>query len=130
MISMLTILNMPMMRFFNRGIWRDRFNDRGFWRNYWNNMQGGHIWPIIIGSIVCLAIVVGLIILITALVRGSRHRKQGKGGQAAGAAGTAGTAGYVHGTETSAMRILDERYARGEIDEEEYLKRKESLRKG
>jgi putative membrane protein len=124
---MLTFLNMPMMRFFGRGDWRGRFNDGGFWRNCWDYMQGGHIWPIIIGSIVCLAIVVGLIILITALVRAGRRGKQGQSGQTVGASGTAG---YVHGSDTSAMRILDERYARGEIDEEDYLKRKESLRKG
>lgn len=29
----------------------------------------------------------------------------------------------------SAMRILDERYAKGEIEEEDYLKRKEVLRR-
>ncbi|WP_432844995.1 SHOCT domain-containing protein [Amycolatopsis sp. CA-161197] len=32
------------------------------------------------------------------------------------------------GVRSSARRILDERYARGEIDEEEYLRRKAELR--
>jgi len=75
-------------------------------------MMGGPIagwmwvWPVLILG--------GLILIGVAVAR----LMQGGGSSSAPSSGT---------SESAARRILDERYARGEIDEEEYLRRRELL---
>jgi putative membrane protein len=66
------------------------------------------VWP--------LLIVVGLVILGYVGVRLVQGRKM------------SGPSGPDAGAGSSARRILDERYARGEIDEEEYRRRRDVLR--
>ncbi|MBT1280371.1 SHOCT domain-containing protein [Thermoanaerobacter sp. CM-CNRG TB177] len=70
----------------------------------WGYGIGGFIW-----SIVWMAIEIGLIVaaiyLIVLLFRGTKNRNK----------------------EKDAIEILKERYARGEISEEEYLERKKRL---
>jgi putative membrane protein len=70
----------------------------------WGYGIGGFIW-----SIVWMAIEIGLIVaaiyLIISLFRGTKNRNK----------------------ERDAIEILKERYARGEISEEEYLERKKRL---
>lgn len=72
----------------------------------WGYGIGGFIW-----SIVWMAIEIGLIVaaiyLIISLFRGTKNRNK----------------------ERDAIEILKERYARGEISEEEYLERKNDLKK-
>ncbi len=63
-----------------------------------------------------LAVVVGFVVLVVYLVRrpgqSPQHPPYG-GGEA--------------GTRSSALQILEERYARGDIDQEEFLRRKADL---
>lgn len=70
----------------------------------WGYGIGGFIW-----NIVWMAIEIGLIVaaiyLIVLLFRGTKNRNK----------------------EKDAIEILKERYARGEISEEEYLERKKRL---
>jgi putative membrane protein len=81
--------------------------------------HGGFPWArgllFIIFLMIALAIVVWAIAL---LQRGPGHTHRFNTGH--GASGYAGS--------SDAMRILDERFARGEIDAEEYQKRRELLR--
>jgi putative membrane protein len=58
----------------------------------------------------------GVIILVVVLLAGSLARTYGGGGDGSGR------------SQKSARDILDERYARGEIDREEYEEKKRSLR--
>jgi putative membrane protein len=82
---------------------------------------GGNGWGII-GMLLSLfflaAIVVGVVLVVRALQHGSNH--------AAGFPATS-SATDVQTPATMALQVLDERYARGEIDREEYLTHKQDL---
>jgi putative membrane protein len=68
------------------------------------------MWPwMLIGSLVVIAALIALGFLIVRLARGDDRRTHPN---------------EIHGT---ARLILDERYARGEIDQDEYRKRRETL---
>jgi len=69
------------------------------------------IWPLI---------VLGIVLLIVLLVRGTTTRPPGPGGETAPRRGEGGRSG--------AQEILDERYARGELTDEEYQERLRHLR--
>ena len=75
-----------------------------------NMMGGGMILNMIIWIIVLGLIIYGIVLLLT---------KQGR---------TKGNSSTFENQEDPAMEILKERFARGEIDEEEFEKRKEFLR--
>ncbi len=78
---------------------------------HWMNGSGG--WLMMgIGMFLCLAILVALVIWV---VRSSPAAVAGRHGGAAA---------------TPASAMLDERFARGEIDEEEYLTRRRALHAG
>jgi putative membrane protein len=66
------------------------------------------VWPVLI--------VVGLVILGYVAVRLTQSWQ------------LSGPSGSGSGADSAARRILDERYARGEIDEEEYRRRRDVLR--
>jgi uncharacterized membrane protein len=89
----------------------------------------GHAGPgEILGMVLCIilwaAVVTALILVILHLVRRWRHPESGQGVWASRpAAPQAG--GSPGGPE--ALRILEERYARGELGHEEYLERKGDL---
>lgn len=70
--------------------------------------------------LVGLAILVLLVIGVIALFRGSHMRHNGHSDVNAGQ-----SSGSIQ-----AMNILDERYARGEINDEEYQRKKAEIRKG
>ena len=80
--------------------------------NGWGMGWMWFIWPLII---------LGIVLLIVFVVRASTTRTPGQGGEAAPPPG--GERGRRH-----AQDILDERYARGEITDEEYQERLRHLR--
>ena len=86
----------------------------------WDGRFGtGDGW--IIGSVMMIVVLALIAVGVVLLIRGVSGR-QGDG-----------TSGGRQGSSTqapepgSAMRILEERYARGEIDQEEFLRRKKDL---
>ncbi len=79
-------------------------------------MGAGWFWmPVMLIAIAL--IVVGVILLIRGL----------SGRQADGSAAQAGTVAPPARTSETALRVLEERYARGEIDRDEFLRRREDL---
>ena len=70
--------------------------------------------------LVGLAVLALLVVGVIALVRGSHMRHGGHQDIHAGQSNSS----------IQAMNILDERYARGEINDEEYQRKKAELRKG
>jgi uncharacterized membrane protein len=92
--------------------------------------EGGHLDPLgivclVLGLILWAAVMTTLVLLIMGLVRHLRHPKGVPGG-----AGQVSSAQAGHASEgPEALRVLDERYARGEINHKEYLERKGDLAK-
>ena len=82
----------------------------------WGMGAGGVIWVVVMLAVLAL-IVVGIVLLIRGL---SGRRDYGQ-------------AGYPQGPPTGgpapkgALQVLEERYARGEIDREEFVQRKQDL---
>ncbi len=69
------------------------------------------MWPMmLIGTLIFLLIVAVIVFFLYRLVRNSDRRIAGS-----------------HNESSTARRILDERYARAEIDEDEYRRRRETL---
>lgn len=92
--------------------------------------EGGHLDPLgivclVLGLILWAAVMMTLVLLIIGLVRHLRHPKVAPG--AAGQASSAQVGGAAGGSE--ALKTLDERYARGEINHKEYLERKGDISK-
>jgi putative membrane protein len=83
---------------------------------------GGNGWGIIgmlLSLVFLAAIVVGVVLVVRALQHGSNH--------AAGFPVTPSAPDVQTPATAAALQVLDERYARGEIDREEYLMRKQDL---
>ena len=80
--------------------------------NGWGMGWMWFIWPLIM---------LGIILLVVFLVRGTTTRTPGHGGE---------TAPPPHGQSgrSHAQEILDERYARGELSDEDYQERLRQLR--
>ncbi len=70
--------------------------------------------------IVFVAVVVWAVLYLTRSWDHAHHAASGPGAPSAGPAPT--------GPSSEALRILDERFARGEIDAEEYTRRRDLLR--
>lgn len=82
----------------------------------------GAIWMILMAAL-WVAIIVGIVYLIKSALSGSR-KASGAGPPPAGQAAVGETA--TKGS-SEALRILEERYARGDIDRDEFLQRKADL---
>lgn len=86
---------------------------------HWDNMGWGHMgW----GWVFMALVLVGVVLLVVVLVRvlgsgGQRSRTDGRGGQHPA----------TNDRGSRAREILDERYARGEIDATEYDERRRRL---
>lgn len=82
----------------------------------WGGWGWGGIVMIILMILFWAAVIVGIVLVVRALTSDrSRSVGQSPGRMEASA------------TTDGALRILEERYARGEIDREEFLRRKEDL---
>ena len=92
---------------------------------YWHDGMGfGGWWVMGIGMLFFWAVVIAVIVLLVRWAAGGRTREA--------LPPTAHTTGQGPGTPLpdQAQRILDERFARGEIDVEEYRLRREVLHRG
>jgi putative membrane protein len=92
---------------------------------YWHHGMGfGGWWALGLGMLLFWGVVIAVIVLLVRWAGGSRHREHvppAAGPQAAPP---------VAPPPDQAQRILDERFARGEIDAEEYRLRRDVLRGG
>lgn len=84
----------------------------------WGGGDGWGLIGILLSLLFLAAIVVGVVLVVRALQRGSSNAP----GSSAPSPPDAQTL-----APGAALRVLDERYARGEIDREEYLMRKQDL---
>lgn len=73
-------------------------------------MMGGWAMMVFLWLLIIAVLVVGVVWLVRAL---SERSSRGEGGG---------------GSDSSALRILEERYARGEIDQDEFEERRRTLR--
>lgn len=85
------------------------------WGDGWG--MGGWVFGWIMMLVVVALIVVGIVLLVRGL-SGRHDRDQASHSQTPPSGGTA---------SGSALQILEERYARGEIEQEEFLRRKADL---
>lgn len=93
-----------------------------FSRNWDGMMDGGFVMGIgILGFIICLLLVTALVLIVVKLMRHRDNREFHMGGK------------MMMGDNSNhigkALEILNERYAKGEIEDEEYLKKKAEMTK-
>jgi putative membrane protein len=88
-------------------------------RGYGGGAGGVFIWLLML--LFVAAIVVGVVLLVRGSSRGSVGGSQ---------AMTPGSSGPTPPPSSPALQILEERYARGDIDREEFLQRKQDLLAG
>jgi putative membrane protein len=96
-----------------------RGNGPGWNDERWERMHDGIGWGGWLLMVLLLLILVGLIVGIVLLLMRSTSSGRAQPG-----------AGPAPGGESAAQQVLDERYARGEIEEEEYLRRRSVMRGG
>lgn len=112
-----------MMSFFNacRMFGLDRFGGRaGLYNRFGQN--GMHPGFMVFGLLIAILVVVGIVLLIRALMHTSK-KKHG----IADHVSTTETRPFVSTATSQAVQILDERLARGEINTDEYRRRKDEL---
>jgi uncharacterized membrane protein len=102
----------------------DRFHDRFGPMDRFGRIGYMHPAMWLIGLLITAIVIVGIVLLIRALHRSSRNKR-------AGAAPTTrdinSPVDQVSNDRSQAIKILDERFARGEIEIEEYRSRKDEL---
>lgn len=87
------------------------------WDGGWGMGAGVVIWIVIMLAVLAL-IVVGIVLLVRGLSGRGDYRRSSPPVMTPGPAGT---------EQATPLQILEQRYARGEIDREEFLQRKADL---
>jgi putative membrane protein len=101
------------------------FGNRGeFWQDMpclgnWSGFGGGRIF-MMLGGIILLAVLIAAIVLMVKLIGRSQTAAAGQGF-------TGGQYQNNIAVEETALNILNNRFARGEIDENEYERRKKLI---
>lgn len=113
-----------MMPFFGRNNAYDGFGCR----DLWNRMPGNGIF-MIIGGLLVLAVIVTIIVLLVRLAKRPAHYGLPMAGSNQYPVQPSAPAGESPEVK-QALIILNERYARGEIDDDEYQRRKQNLLTG
>jgi uncharacterized membrane protein len=118
---------MFMMSFINacRLFGFDRFGGRFGQGDGFSRLGPMHPGFMLIGLLIAILVIVGAVFLIRALVRSSR--KGPSANQLAGQSGAVPPMVPVAPKPDKALQILDERLASGEIDTDEYRRRKDEL---
>ena len=108
----------------------DRYNayDRFGCRDLWSRMPGNGIF-MIIGGLLVLAVIVTLIVLLVRLARRPVHTGLPMAGNNQYPTQPLTPAGETPEVK-QALTILNDRYARGEMDDDEYQRRKQNLLTG
>jgi putative membrane protein len=115
-----------MMNFLNVcRIMGDRFGNRFNQGEYFIRMRWMHPGAWLIGLLITALIITGIVLLIIALVRASRKSK--KSGATTATSDQKPPVAPIAPTAGQALQILDERLAKGEIDTDEYRRRKDEL---
>ena len=78
-------------------------------------------------TIMLVLLVTAIVVTVVLLLRTDSSARAGGHGSAGGTGRDAGWSGHASPTP---RQLLDERYARGELDDEEYMRRRELLRSG
>jgi putative membrane protein len=92
----------------------------------WGWGGGGWGWGLagsLLSLLFILAVIVGIVLVVRALTGGHSHT----GGQMTSGPPQSGPTLPTQAPPSPALRLLEERYARGEIDREEFLTRKRDL---
>ena len=97
-----------------------------YWDYYGNGM--GFVGPVVMGIFFLLLIAL-IVVVIVSIVRASHRRGMMYPNGYHPGAYNGGFAGGTRADAANALTIASERYAKGEISEEEYLKIKENLSK-
>lgn len=100
----------------------DRFSGRTNQFDRFGRMGSFHPGFMVVGLLIAIAVVVGIFFLVRALVRSSRNHNN-----TMSVPMTPEVKPTVGAINAQALQILDERLARGEIDTEEYRRRKDEL---
>jgi putative membrane protein len=87
---------------------------------YWGRMHDGMGWGGWLLLLLLLVFLAALVVVVVVLVVRA----------ASGSPSQPGAGGRAVAGPSAAQQVLDERFARGEIDEEEYLRRRSVLRGG
>lgn len=105
-------------------MWDDdgRYSDGG-WGMHDGWGWGGWLMLAIMLVLLVTAIVVTVVLLL-------RTDPSARAGGRGSGSGTGGDGGWSEHPSPTARQLLDERYARGELDDEEYMRRRELLRSG
>jgi uncharacterized membrane protein len=93
------------------------------------SIDGFGIAMIVLGILLWAAVMTALVLVIMELLRRRKQSPAGLGytGQGVAAGNSTPDQGGVVTADSEALKILHERYARGEIGHEEYLQRKNDL---
>jgi putative membrane protein len=111
-------------------MWGDedgRYSDGGYgWGMHDGWGWGG--WLML--TIMLVLLVTAIVVTVVLLLRTDPAARHGSGRETGDDGGGGGYLSPTARQQPTARQLLDERYARGELDDEEYVRRRELLRSG